>query len=105
MLCKIMIVSYARGPRERIRTVSELRTRIEPAAPSPGVSEQLYLGDTIHFFLSAKRAGGRSPRTVDDYRKKLELFQRWIARRLGGDDAMDVPYTDINADEVEAYVV
>src|SRR5215213_6940160 len=81
MLCKIMLVSYARGPRERIRTVSELRTRIEPAAPSPGVSEQLYLGDTIHFFLSAKRAGGRSPRTVD------------------------VPYAGIGADEVEAYVV
>jgi site-specific recombinase XerD len=64
-----------------------------------------WLGDAIHFFLSAKRAGGRSPRTVDDYRKKLELFQRWIARRLGGDDAVDVPYTDIGADEVEAYVV
>jgi site-specific recombinase XerD len=64
-----------------------------------------WLGDAIHFFLSAKRAGGRSPRTIDDYRKKLELFQRWIARRLGGDDAVDVPYTDIGADEVEAYVV
>jgi site-specific recombinase XerD len=64
-----------------------------------------WLGDAIHFFLSAKRAGGRSPRTVDDYRKKLELFQRWIARRLGGDDAVDAPYTDIGADEVEAYVV
>jgi site-specific recombinase XerD len=64
-----------------------------------------WLGDAIHFFLSAKRAGGRSPRTVDDYRKKLELFQRWIARRLGGDDSVDVPYTDIGADEVEAYVV
>ena len=64
-----------------------------------------WLGDAIHFFLSAKRAGGRSPRTVDDYRKKLELFQRWIAGRLGGDDAVDVPYTDIGADEVEAYVV
>jgi len=55
--------------------------------------------------LPLRQARGRSPRTVDDYRKKLELFQRWIARRLGGDDAMDVPYTDINADEVEAYVV
>ena len=64
-----------------------------------------WLGDAIHFFLSAKRAGGRRLRTVDDYRKKLELFQRWIARRLGGDDAVDVPYTDIGADEVEAYVV
>jgi site-specific recombinase XerD len=61
--------------------------------------------DAIHFFLSAKRAGGRSARTIDDYRKKLALFQRWIARRLGGDDAVDVPYTDIGADEVDAYVV
>src|SRR5215203_2496041 len=67
--------------------------------------EELYLGDAIHFFLSAKRAGGRSARTIDDYRKKLELFQRWLAGRLGGDDAVDVPYTDIGADEVEAYVV
>jgi integrase/recombinase XerD len=66
---------------------------------------QLYLGDAIHFFLSAKRAGGRSRRTVEDYRKKLELFQRWVARRLGGEDAVDAPYTDVGADEVEAYVV
>jgi integrase/recombinase XerD len=85
--------------------VSELQTRIEPAAPSSGVSGGLYLGDAIHFFLSAKRAGGRSPRTIHDYRKKLELFQRWLAGRLGGDDAVDVPYKDVGADEVEAYVV
>ena len=64
-----------------------------------------WLGDAIHFFLSAKRAGGRSARTIDDYRKKLELFQRWIAGRLGGDDAVDAPYIDVGADEVEAYVV
>ncbi len=65
----------------------------------------LYLGDAIDFFLGAKRAGGRSERTVDDYRKKLELFQRWLAPRVGGQDAVDVPYTSIGADEVEAYVV
>jgi len=64
-----------------------------------------WLGDAIHIFLLAKRAGGRSARTIDDYRKKPELFQRWLAGRLGGDDAVDVPYTDIGADEVEAYVV
>ncbi len=52
----------------------------------------LYLGDAIHFFLSAKRAGGRSDKTVDDYRKKLELFQRWLALRLGGEDEVDAPY-------------
>ncbi len=51
-----------------------------------------YLGDAIHFFLSAKRAGGRSDKTVDDYRKKLELFQRWLALRLGGEDEVDAPY-------------
>ncbi len=69
--------------------MSEAETRIEPVAPA---SKELYLGDAIHFFLSAKRAGGRSQRTVDDYTKKLELFQRWLAVRLGGEDAVDAPY-------------
>ncbi len=58
-------------------------------------TEELYLGDAIHFFLSAKRSGGRSERTIDEYRKKLDLFQRWMAARLGGDDeneaTVDVP--------------
>ncbi len=27
------------------------------------------------------RPGGRSERTTDDYRKKLKLFQRWLAVR------------------------
>src|SRR5215204_5686384 len=85
--------------------MSEAEIPIEPEAPATKASEELYLGDAIHFFLSAKRAGGRSQRTIDDYRKKLELFQRWLAGRLGGDDAVDVPYADIGADEVEAYVV
>ena len=67
--------------------------------------EELYLGDAIHFFLSAKRAGGRSQRTIDDYGKKLELFQRWVASRYGGEDAVDAPYLYIGADEVESYVV
>ncbi|MDP9475458.1 MAG: site-specific integrase, partial [Actinomycetota bacterium] len=68
-------------------------------------ARELYLGDAIHFFLSAKRAGGRSEKTVDDYRKKLELFQRWLAKRLGGEDSVDAPYAGIGPDEVEAYVV
>lgn len=72
---------------------------------APVEQDGLYLGDAIHFFLSAKRAGGRSARTIDDYRKKLELFQRWVAERLGGEDAVDAPYSCIGADEVEAYVV
>ena len=82
--------------------MSEAETRTEPVAPP---SEELYLGDAIHFFLNAKRAGGRFERTLDDYRKKLELFQRWVARRYGGKDTVDAPYIDIGADEVEAYVV
>src|SRR5829696_8513742 len=87
--------------------MSEAETQIEPLVPASGASDELYLGDAIHFFLSAKRAGGRSERTIDDYRKKLELFQRWLAVRLGGEDseAVDAPYLYIGADEVEAYAV
>src|SRR5215217_8120593 len=85
--------------------MSEAEMQIEPVAPASGASDELYLGDAIHFFLSAKRAGGRSQRTIDDYRKKLELFQRWVATRHGGKDAVDAPYLYIGADEVEAYVV
>jgi site-specific recombinase XerD len=85
--------------------VGEVETKPVPGMSGAVGSEGLYLGDAIHFFLSAKRAGGRSPRTVDDYRKKLELFQRWLANRIGGEDAVDAPYISIGADEVEAYVV
>src|SRR5829696_239939 len=108
MLCKITRVSYARALGGRTREVADKTTR-ERAVVSEGLTADAdggpWIGDAIHFFLSAKRAGGRSPRTIDDYRKKLELFQRWIARGLGGDDAVDVRYTDIRAEEVEAYVV
>jgi site-specific recombinase XerD len=87
--------------------MSEAETHIEPVAPASKASEELYLGDAIHFFLSAKRAGGRSERTIDDYRKKLELFQRWVASRYGSANSEDVdaPYVYIGADEVESYVV
>jgi integrase/recombinase XerD len=87
--------------------MSEAEMQIEPVAPTSKASEELYLGDAIHFFLSAKRAGGRSQRTIDDYRKKLELFQRWVASRYGGEDSdeVDAPYLYIGADEVESYVV
>ncbi len=37
-------------------------------------------------FLYSKGAGGRSEKTLVDYRTKLEAFQRWAA---GGD--VDVP--------------
>jgi len=85
--------------------VDETDTRTAGVAPLSAASGELYLGDAIHFFLSAKRAGGRSERTLDDYRKKLELFQRWAAERLGGEDAVDAPYISVGPDEVEAYVV
>jgi integrase/recombinase XerD len=85
--------------------MSEAETHFEPVPAASGASDILYLGDAIHFFLSAKRAGGRSERTIDDYRKKLALFQRWLALRIGGEQAVDVPYIDIGADEVESYVV
>src|SRR5918995_2013755 len=88
--------------------MSEAEMQIEPVAPASRASEELYLGDAIHFFLSAKRAGGRSERTIDDYRKKLELFQRWVASRYGkqrGTEEVDAPYLYIGADEVESYVV
>ena len=85
--------------------MAKARARTGTATPSPAGSVELYLGDAIHFFLSAKRAGGRFERTVDDYRKKLELFQRWVAERSGGEDAVDAPCSYVGADEVEAYVV
>lgn len=64
-----------------------------------------YLGDAIDFFLSAKRAGGRSARTIDEYRKKLDLFQRWAASRIAGDGEVDVELELVGTDEVEAYAV
>ncbi len=85
--------------------MGEAETKLLSVGVVPSATSELYLGDAIHFFLSAKRAGGRSARTLDDYRKKLELFQRWLAVRSGGEDAVDASYTDIGADEIEAYAV
>lgn len=68
--------------------------------------EGLYLGDAIRFFLDAKRAGGRSERTLSEYRKKLDLFQHWAAGRLAREEnAVDAPASWVGPDEVEAYVV
>ena len=91
----------------------------QPMERPPVGGEELYLADAVHFFLSAKRAGGRSSRTIDEYRKKLDLFQRWIVSRItpeDGDDTEggtsgdeepphDAPYLYIGADDVEAYIV
>jgi|GEM_PF-1398360 len=89
--------------------MAEAGTRGVPGAVDRETSpDGLYLGDAIDFFLNAKRAGGRSERTIDDYRKKLELFQRWVAERYGGEqgtEEVDAPYSFVDADEVEAYVV
>jgi integrase/recombinase XerD len=67
--------------------------------------EELYVGDAIRFFLDAKAAGGRSPRTIDEYRKKLDLFQRWAAVRFAGEGEVDLPLELVGPDEVEAYAV
>jgi site-specific recombinase XerD len=40
--------------------MSEAEKQIEPVAPVSKASDELYLEDAMHFFLSAKRAGGRS---------------------------------------------
>src|SRR4028118_908730 len=89
--------------------MAEAGTRGAPGAVDRETGpDGLYLGDAIDFFLNAKRAGGRSERTIDDYRKKLELFQRWVAERYGGEqgtEEVDAPYSFVGADEVEAYVV
>ena len=74
------------GADERIEWIGDARE-----------AGELYLGDAIHFFLSTKRAGGRSERTIDEYRKKLDLFQRWMAARSaksGGDDDGAASYID-----------
>ena len=70
-----------------------------------GGKEELHLGDAIEFFLSAKRAGGRSPRTVDEYRKKLDLFRRWVAPRVAGEGEADAELELVGTGEVEAYAV
>lgn len=89
---------------------------MRPDVPSPAATretrtnpevdgEELYIGDAIHFFLDAKRAGGRSERTLQEYRKKLDLFQRWVAASTVDEEAVDAPYIYIGAGEVETYVV
>ena len=76
---------------------TKLESKMEAAEAG---KETLYLGDAIEFFLRSKRSGGRSEKTVDDYRKKLELFQRWVSER-----DYDVPLEQADVDAIEAYVV
>jgi hypothetical protein len=46
--------------------------------------------DAIALLLGSECAGGRSERTPNAYRRKLELFQRWVAAHHGGEDAVDL---------------
>ncbi len=53
-------------------------------AGSAGAQEDgPYLGEAMEFFLWSKGAGGRSEKTLADYRTKLEAFQRWAAGNKG----------------------
>lgn len=62
--------------------------------------EGVGLGDAMKFFLWSKGAGGRSEKTLADYRTKLEAFQRWAAGPKG-----DVPLSHIDADKLESYLI
>src|SRR3954465_6100500 len=75
---------------------------MDDSAHDSGPDAAPYLGDAIAFFLDAKRAEGRGENTINDYRKKLDLFQRWLAGRAGSGE-VDVPYAEADADAVEAY--
>ena len=86
-----------------VRDVSSAHDAEVSYGPEP--DHELYLGDAIGLFLNAKRAGGRSPRTIDEYRKKLDLFQRWAAPRAAGESEVDLPLGLVGPDEVEAYAV
>lgn len=57
------------------------------------------LADTIALFLGSKRSQGRTKRTVEEYRKKLGLFLRWMAR-----DGRDPLHADVSAGEIEGYM-
>ena len=59
-----------------------------------------YLGEAMEFFLWSKGAGGRSEKTLADYRTKLEAFQRWVA----GDEG-DIPLFHIDAGKLESYLI
>ena len=54
----------------------------------------------MEFFLWSKGAGGRSEKTLADYRTKLEAFRRWAAGEEG-----DVPLSRVDADKLESYLI
>lgn len=69
-------------------------------ADPAGAEDGPYLGEAMEFFLWSKGAGGRSEKTLTDYRTKLEAFQRWAAGSEG-----DVPLFRIDADRLESYLI
>jgi site-specific recombinase XerD len=88
-----------------VASVEDVRASGTLGRADDDLVDGLYVGDAIRFFLDAKRAGGRSERTISEYRKKLDLFQRWAAKRLEGEGAVDAPASWVGPDEVEGYVV
>lgn len=90
---------------ERVTGVADSHSEDRPNHLDEDLVDGLYVGDAIRSFLDAKRAGGRSERTISEYRKKLDLFQRWVAGRLEGAGTVDAPVAWIGPDEVEGYVV
>ena len=85
--------------------MADTRAAAKPGRPDDDFVDGLGIGDAIRFFLDAKRAGGRSERTLLEYRKKLDLFRRWAAARLEREGAVDAPVSWLGPEEVEGYVV
>ncbi len=94
------------GGRTAVSDITRYATRKEGnmerlRANSAGAQEDgPYLGEAMEFFLWSKGAGGRSEKTLTDYRLKLEAFQRWAAGEEG-----DVPLFYIDADRLESYLI
>lgn len=63
----------------------------------------LYLGEAMNFFLKSKRASGRSEKTLLDYRRKLEAFQKWTASEYSA--GHDIPLAEVDADRIETYLM
>ena len=71
-------ILFKKETLEGVASVVDLHSEGKPDNVAGNVEEDLvdglYFGDAIRFFLDAKRAGGRSERTILEYRKKLDLF-------------------------------
>ena len=85
---------------ERNAAVGDDTTRTTGSSTGAGGKDEVFLGEAMEFFLWSKGAGGRSEKTLLDYRTKLEAFQRWAAG-----DEFDVPLSYIDADALESYLI